>query len=94
MTYDPDNNPFTKTTDPRIPVGTRVAYTATNPDDDLSSPDTYGLPAGTTGTVTGDDGTYLVPYNVTLDEIPTVGLLAGLQSRIIAADFSELTVIS
>lgn len=94
MTYDPDNNPYTKSTDPRIPEGTRVAYTATDPDDDLSSPDTYGLPAGTTGTVTHDDGTHMVPYHVTLDEIPTVGILSVLQSRYIAADFSELTVLS
>lgn len=74
---------------PRLPVGTRVRYTAR-----ADTPDTYGID-GATGVVKSDDGTDVVPYVVYLDNQVTV---AGFGTRFatdhIAADGIELEVLS
>lgn len=72
---------------PRIPVGTKVRYTA-RPDE----VDSYQI-NGAEGFVEDDDGTTVVPYSVRLF-VPTVVYGEdGFEASVIAADYDELEVI-
>lgn len=73
--------------DERIPLGTRVRYTA-----DPDEIDSYQV-NGVEGVVTEDDGTDVVPYTVTLDKPARVYGPFGFETSDIAADYKELEAI-